>query len=429
MSRSGLTRRSLLRVVGAGAASAVAGAAAAGCGTDDKAVLSDPGKVSGSVTMWIYPIDPNHEDAWWKPKISAFRKTYGKVDVKVVVQPWANRDEQLTTAITGRKGPDVVYLIPDQVPQYAQTGALADVSDVIAADRKDFRSNALSALSYDGKLYGVPLLMGGTGTLVNTKILAAAGISSPPQTWDDVLAAAPKLKAKGYYTTEYVADVAQTLNLTFYPLLWQAGGDVLSSDGKKATFNAEPGVRALTYVKKLVDGGYVPTQSLTKVPPAEADPVAHGKVAFVTGSAVADLEATAGINPDDWDVVAPLKDTTRLTYGVVGGLSVLDSAHDMAAAKAWVRWLAAPAQLKEFDRNRKYYSPRVSVGALFGDDRLLGAQEKYVGETRAGVIHPKARQLMDLIKPHLQAALLGKVPPAQALDDAAKEVDDLLARG
>lgn len=425
---SELSRRTLLRGLGAGAAAA-AGLSLVGCGSSSGGQdVTDPSKVSGHVTMWIYPIDPNHEKDWWPARVSAFTKKYSKVKVEVVVQPWADRDTQLTTAIAGQQGPDVVYLIPDQVPQYAATGALADVSDVISKERSDFRANALAAMTYNNTLYGVPLLMGGGGTLVNTKILKAAGIAKPPVTWDDVLAAAPILKSKGYYATLYEGDVAQTLNLTFYPLLWQAGGDVLSKDGKKAAFNSSAGVAALSYVKQLVDGGYVPKDAITTTPPTESDPVALGKVAFVTDRGAGDLTSTAGINAADWTVVAPLTKAKSVGYGVVGGLSVLAGSKNTAAAKAWVNWLTAASQMKPFDIQRKYDSPRVSAGTLFTNG-LLGEQEKFDDRIKSGVIQPQARQLMDLIKPEIQAALLGKASPQAALDSAAKQVNALLARG
>ena len=401
---------------------------ATSCGSSgNEAVPQNPDEVSGKVTMWIYPIGGDLENTWWQPKVAEFKKKFAKVDVEVVVQPWANRDEQLTTAIAGGKAPDVVYLIPDQVSQYADTGALADVSDVIAKDKDDFRPNALQAMTYEDKLYGVPLLMSVTTTMVNKKAMEAAGITAIPQTWDDLLAAAPKLKAKGYYATTYQADPTATLNLSFYPLLWQAGGEVLSEDGKKAVFNSEAGVKALEFVKKLVDGGFTPKEALTAVQPVETSPFGQGKVGLTISTASSDLSAYK-LPRENYEIGAPLKDVKAVGYGTVGGLAVLDSAKDAAAAKAWVQWVTSTDQMKEFDKSRKYFPPRKSVGALFDDDALAGAEEKYLDDMRPGVISPQGRALMDLIKPHLQAALLGKVAPKEALDAAAQEVDALLAR-
>jgi multiple sugar transport system substrate-binding protein len=44
-----------------------------------------------------------------------------------------------------------------------------------------------------------------------------------------------------------------------------------------------------------------------------------------------------------------------------------------------------------------------------------------------GDSHPKARQVMTLLSPEIQSALQGRKSAKQALDDAAKQVDDLLA--
>lgn len=400
--------------------------AACGSSGGDK-IPANAKDVAGSVTMWIYPIDPNNEAAYWKPKVAEFEKSHPKAHIKVVVQPWANRDEQLTTAIAGGKGPDVVYLIPDQLPQYASNGSLEDVSDVIAKDRSDFRANALKAMTYDGKLDGVPLLMSATTLVVNKKAMQAAGITAVPKTWDDVLADAPKLKQAGYYTTEYDGAPDETLNGTFYPLLWQAGGDVLTKDGKHAAFNSAAGVNALTFVKKLVDGGYIPKDPLTTMPKAETSPTGQGKVAFLFSGGVAGLPTT--VPKSDWAIYPPLKDKVSIGYGTVGGLSVLSGSKNKAAAKAWVQWATSTPQMKVYDKKHSYYATRNSVGTLFTGNSLDAAEEKTLQYMTTGSINLKSRQLMDMIKPHLQAALLDKTSPKAALDAAAKDVNGLLGRG
>lgn len=391
-------------------------------------VSANPAKVSGTVTMWIYPIEPTGEQAAWAPRVAAFEHEYPHVKVNVVVQPWANRDEQLTTAIAGGKGPDVVYLIPDQVPGYAANGSLADVSSLIASDKSDFRSSAVNALSYNGKLYAVPLLMSATTLLVNKKAMAAAGLTQPPKTWSDLLADAPKLKQAGYYATEYDADPTQTLNETFYPLLWQAGGQVLSPDGKKAAFNSAAGVAALTFLKELVDGGYVPKDPLTTPPQTDTDPIEQGKVAFVMTGDVAALTPTSAMPLSAWTAYPPLSDKKSVSYGTVGGLAILSRSQGNPAASAWVNWVTSAGQMKTYDKSHDYFAPRISVGTLFPSSTLIGAEERTIGDVNTGVINLQARQLMSLIIPHIQAALLGQASPQQALNAAASAVNSLLAR-
>lgn len=422
--------RNLAALAVAGSLAAVGGslpATANGQLVSTNKLVAGSARMSGTVTMWIYPILPTGESAYWKPKVKAFEKIYPDVKVNVVVQPWANRDEQLTTAIAGDSAPDVVYLIPDQIPDYANEGSLTDLSSVLAGQTGDFLPQALKAMTFDGKLYGVPLLMSTTELMVNKKAMHAVGLTQVPTTWAQLLADAPKIKQAGYYTTEYDAYLSQTLNLTFYPLLWEAGGSVLTDGGKKAAFNSPAGVAALTFVKKLVDGGYVPPGPLTVEPSTDTDPVSEGKVVFAIGADVAEM--SGGPLPlSDWAVYPPLKDVKAVSYGTVGGLSVLSDSHNKAAAEAWVKWVTSPAQMKVFDKTHRYYSPRKSVGQLFSPTSLIGHEERLLPDMYVGSINVASRQILSTLAPQIQAALLGKETPKQALDTAAKSVDALLAR-
>src|SRR5262249_1067931 len=130
----------------------------------------------------------------------------------------------------------------------------------------------------------------------------------------------------------------------------------------------------------------------------------------------------------DWAVGPPLMNKKSVSYGTVGGLSVLTGSKNKAASKAWITWLTSPTQMKTFDKDHIFSSPRTSVGAVFTGEPITGDAEKYLNDMKFGVINSQSRQLMALIVPHLQAALLGKEQPQAALDAAAKEVNDLLAR-
>jgi len=392
---------------------------------------AEPNSVSGSVTMWIYPISST-EAAYWKPKVATFEKLYPHVTVSVVVQPWTNRDEQLATAIAGGKGPDVVYLIPDQIPTYANTGSLSDVGPLVASDKSDFYSNSLKALTYNGTLYGVPLLEQVTTLYANKKIMAAAGITKAPTTWAQLLADAPKIKAAGYYVTEYQANPAETLNGSFYPLLWEAGGQVLTPNGKQAAFNSSAGVAALTFIQTLVKDGYVPKDPLTTSPLPDTDPINQGKVAFVLNEDVASLTPTAEDPLSNWAVYPPLSSGTSggkvIDYGTVGGLSILSQSKNKAAAAAWVSWVTSTAQLKNYDKTHSYDSPRISTGNLYPPSTLLGQEENYLPDMTQGSIYVDSREVLSLLSSKLQAAILDDTSPQQALNAAAASVNQLLSR-
>src|SRR5690625_5305147 len=103
---SRISRRGAL---GAGAAGATALGLAA-CGGGDADVAEAPPEESedltGSIVMWIYPLADSATEEWYQTYIDSFNEKYPNVDVQVIQQGWASREEQLTTAISGGNAPD-----------------------------------------------------------------------------------------------------------------------------------------------------------------------------------------------------------------------------------------------------------------------------------------------------------------------------------
>ena len=96
---------------------------------------------------------------------------------------------------------DVVYVGQDWLPAWAAAGFVAPLDDIAPKDvldalKKEMAPFALSDMTYNGKLYGLPYYADTISFLYNKKILADNGMAVP-STWDDVMAAAEKLKAGG----------------------------------------------------------------------------------------------------------------------------------------------------------------------------------------------------------------------------------------
>ncbi|WP_344974100.1 sugar ABC transporter substrate-binding protein [Streptosporangium fragile] len=378
-----------------------------------------------TVTMWTYPViaDQAKHQAFWDEQTAAFEKANPTVDVKVEIYPWAKRDEALSTAIAGNKGPDVVYLIPDQLPKYAKT--LQPVDEYLSAEAKaDYRDNAKASVTIDGKMMGAPILMTSNPLVCNQKAFTEAGVKEYPTTWDELLELAPTFKDKGIDVTNYWADPAATLNQSFYPLLWQAGGDVFAPDGKKVAFAGPEGIKALTFLKKLVDGGYVEKDLLTGLPKFEQTNVAQNKVACTWQHVPADVETFWG--KENIKVFPPLKDAKQVGYGTVGSLSMLKAADDKDAAGKWIAFATRAEATKAYDTASGNFSPQKSTGSLYASDPVQAEMEKTLDFTTAGPLNEKARDVMGVLAPEIQAALIGKKTPEQALADAAAAADALL---
>ena len=110
---------STVRRIAAPLTALVLAAALSSCGDDSGG--SDSG-AKKSVTLWMYPVigDQAASTAYWKKVETDFEAANGDIDLKIEAQTWDKRDEKLAAAFAGKKGPDVVLQIPDQLPQYVR---------------------------------------------------------------------------------------------------------------------------------------------------------------------------------------------------------------------------------------------------------------------------------------------------------------------
>ncbi|GAA3928618.1 sugar ABC transporter substrate-binding protein [Actinomadura viridis] len=385
---------------------------------------------SNSLTVWMYPViaDQQASRTYWQQIEKDFEAAESGLDLKIELQPWDNRDQKVATALAGGNGPDIVLLGPDQVPQYVQNRTLAPVDDVTAGAGSSFLPGSLKALSVEGKLYAAPIYHTITSTIYNKELLDKAGIKTPPQTWDEIRAAAPKLKEAGVATLDYSASPEASLNLNFYPLLWQAGGTVFTPDGKKAAFNGPAGVEALTFLVDLYKDGAVPKSGLSNKNVFADQALGKKQVAMGFANVPADVKIAAGAwGKENVIVGLPLRHRKQVGFGLPGGLGVNARSKNKANADRFLRFMIDPKRITSLTAASGFLSPRTDVKAPAADETTAKFAEA-LPYAHSGEANVSARQVMSLLSAEIQATLTGKKEPRQALDDAAKQADDLLAR-
>lgn len=391
-----------------------------------------PGESSSSatVTVWMYPViaEEKAATAYWTGIEKKFESANSGIDLKIEQQPWKNRDQKLATAFSGGKGPDVLLLGPDQVPQFVENGSLAPIDKVLEADKDKFLPGALSALTVDGKLYGAPIYHTVTTALYNKRLLDKAGITSPPETWDEIKAAAPKLKQAGFATLDYAASPEMTLNQSFYPLLWQAGGSVFAEDGKTVAFNQAPGLEAMTFLKTLYDAGAIPKSSLTNDGKVADHALGKQQAAMGFANTLEDAKTvTKSWGAGNVIVGKPLENKKRVGFGLPGGLAINAGSKNIEAAEKFLSFMTQPDQVISLGSAAGWLSPRTDAPVPAKDEQAQKFEDA-LEYAFHGEVNPAARQVMSLLAVEIQAMLTGKKSPQQALDDAAKQANDLLSR-
>ncbi|MPZ81680.1 MAG: extracellular solute-binding protein [Actinophytocola sp.] len=397
------------------------GASLAACGSDDGS--ADGEGAGGSITVRVYPLKDDAADkAFWATQIEAFKKVNPDIAVTVDVQPWKDRETTLVTQITGGNAPDVAYMVPDELRAMQAKGALEPIPDSVSTE--GYRPSALSAVTVDAQLYGAPILMSVIPGTCDKKVLTQAGVTTPPATWEDLMAMAPKLKAKGLYATQVDATNAAALNTTFYPWVWQAGGDIFDKSGELSLKSSEA-VEALTFLTDLVDKGYAPKSEATTAVPLEQSAIAKRQVACEFQIEPTLLTEQWG---DDRVVIPPLKNKEQKTYGTVGSYTILKGSKNKAAAAEWLSFVTTPEVMAAVDKFGGYFAPKTTAPLEYAPGTVEAESAKYLDMTYTGPAVAKAREIQAVVAPEVQAAVLGEKTPEQALDDAAGAAQQILSK-
>lgn len=293
--------------------------------------------VSGDIT---YAFWNRTQEPAVKAEVAAFEKKYPKVKVTVDLTPWDSYWTKLQTEGQSKTLPDVFWMNNDNFKLYASNGLLAKVPASISLG--GYTKSVVDSYGYGGAKYGVPSFQAGVGVWYNKAILEKAGVPIPKAgwTWDDfqkdAKAVSDALGSQGIYG---VADDLSDGAATYYPTILQAGGYVVSSDGKKSGFDTSQGIAGLEFWRTLIANGSSPSlQQLSDT--ADIDWFTSGKAAFFWGiSSYADTMSASSIASDV--NVAPLPVGKVAANMVSGNANVMSATSaNPAAAEAFLNFLA-----------------------------------------------------------------------------------------
>ena len=146
---------------------------------------------NGQVTLTWYVRDNAVERQWEDQVIQAFRPTHPTITVELVVAPsWEGFDLRLNGMWLQGNPPDVWSPHgANAFIDYYQKGWLADLIPFINGSSPltltDFFTDSIAMYTIDGKVYGLPILGGGSFLFYNKELFDAAGVAYPPTDWDD----------------------------------------------------------------------------------------------------------------------------------------------------------------------------------------------------------------------------------------------------
>ncbi|MFD7866369.1 extracellular solute-binding protein [Streptomyces sp. NPDC057682] len=435
MTSSGISRRGALRMFGIGALG-VAGVGALGA-----CAPSPAGSGSGSnggdtkskdfdFTSWSL----NEEAA--KPSIEKIIAAWEKAEgskIRAVSYPYNEYLSQLTLKLGGGETTGAVHLDIAWLAAVAQMGKLADLGSV--AMKGGYTEVALNSGVYDGKQYGLPWNTGSIGVIANSKLLTKAGIKKHPTTIEEFEEALRALKGLGGGVVPYAAATKVAQLKDIFPWMQTFGCSLM--EGDKVTIGDDASVDAVTWYKKLHDEKLIASD----VDRFDARALfSQGKAAFyddaiigkgVTSAQAKDKTLADAMQPMKRPVVKAGDTPQALLWG--GVIAVVKGKGQDAASQFALHTTSDVATTTEYFASRAL-PPSTSAGL----DAPEVAKDTFTAEwtdkiTATATGSPfwqfaQNAQIEEAVAKQVQAVLVGKSKPKDAMKKANEEITSLLKR-
>ncbi|MFJ4221451.1 sugar ABC transporter substrate-binding protein [Curtobacterium luteum] len=358
--------------------------------------IGTPDGKGKTITVWIMNGDLS-------PKIldvaeKQFTEATG-AKVKLQLQQWDGITTKLTTALAQQDAPDVVDLGNTQVPVYAATGGLMDLSPY----KKELQGGQtwLSGLegpaTVDGKLYGAPLFAGNRAVIYNKKTWADAGVTDVPTSYDELTADLDKVKAKNPqadFSAFYMPGQYWYGGLQW---VWDAGGQIATEKGGTWTgaIDSADAVKGLTAWKDFQNSySAKSTRDINTDKPAESDVFAQGNASAILGSA--------------WEIGSITTAKPELEDQI--GTFPMPSATEGKTQPVFLGGSDLGIPSKSQNQELALYYTKILTSKKFQQDQVFGVDGWEPNSTQ--LLDAVAGDVDELHKPYFEAASTSRPTPA-----------------
>jgi multiple sugar transport system substrate-binding protein len=385
------------------------------------------------VTLQFWKFADQTADPALKRAVDRWNAANPNITVNFTTFPFTDYiGTKLTTAFAGGAGPDVFWSSAGQFLDFVTNGVAAPVDAIV--DKSQYLPAAINAVTVNGKLYGLPLEMEPLALYYRKDILSAAGVN-PPTTWDEL-----KTAAKALTTPKVSGIVVEPLvgayqNFTWYPFLWQGGGEVVNADWTASALRSDAAAAAFDLWGELIAKGYAP--KTTAAPTSGPDPLARGEAAMqICGLwAIAIIanqypDVKYGVQYDYTQLPIPPGGKNTSAYG--GWYQMANSASKhLAEAMEFTKWLWIDDKTFPPDwacKTNSKFSPNTTVNqectAVWEDDAHRKFTDVILATARAEPRYPN--QIIKAVGDGIQAAMFGGKSGSEAAALAADEIDTFL---
>ncbi|MCL2029169.1 MAG: ABC transporter substrate-binding protein [Deltaproteobacteria bacterium] len=349
--------------------------------------------------------------------------------------------EELTqrtlAGISQNNAPVLSYQGVNQIRQYVEAGQAYDLSEFVAADPRwkeanGYYPNMMALGNFNGKQYAIPFAISTPIIYYNADLLRKAGIDpdNPPKTWDEMIAAAHKIKALGAEYTGLFYDYQATGNWMWQAILYSEGGSMMNDDETKVTFADAPGIRAAKMLRRFIDEGI--KEDWTRL---------QGEQAFIAGRVGFYAASTSWLKGVEDRTRFDLRTSLfppgstgirRLPNGGNAGMIITNDPAKAKAAYEYAMFAAGPIgtaiQVKGSGYMPMHEKGTEALQEFYAANPNYKTSVAQISDIFRWYSFPgtDTLKIIDIIKDRLQAIVGRSVSPEEGITTAAERVTQLL---
>lgn len=396
-----------------------------GCGSgsaDEGGAASGDG---GTVTLKLVAADygdgptaENSSEKFWTGVVDEFQTANPGIKVDVQVINWNDIDKQVATMVQNGQMPDILQT--GDYSGFVGDGLLHKVDEVLSPNtQSDLLAKFAEFGKVDGTGYGIPFVSSARALFYNKDLFDKAGVAEPPKTWDELKAAAEKLKAAG---------VAQPFGLPLgqeeaqaESFLWFMGngGGYKDASGTWSIDSAQ-NVESFKFLKELHDAGLTTPNPGTKDRKDVWADFAAGKVGMVNGGPMSiPIFEKGGLSNFGVAPIAGKSGPLDTTLGVQDWMMAFNkNGHPEEIKKFLDFYFASSAAQKISDTYKLLPVTTSGIEKLSSDEKLKPFLDALPNATFYPFTDPKWSEVNTQIKQTVGGALSGD--PAQVLGQIQK---------
>ncbi len=403
------------------------GALVAGAALLASTALAAAGTVRVTVAEYSAKTGPYFEDAAKK-----FEAANPDIDIQIEVVPWDVLQQKLTTDISAGANADLSIIGTRWLLDFVSQGIVTPLDSYVTPEFKGrFIETFLTPSVMNGKVYGLPIAASARAMYYNKDVFSKAGIGEAPKTWDELKAAADKIKALGGGVFPFGMQGKEIeTDVYFYYAMWSYGGEIVK-DGKSG-LDSQAAMDAAKLYKGFIDAGLTQPGVTSYAREDVQNLFKQGKVATVITAPFLSNQIKAEAPKLNYGV-APIPagpGGDRGTYGVTDSIVLFENSKVKDEAWKFLDFLFTTEQRIKFDKVEGFLPVNKEEAAdpYFAENADLKVFASLLPNARFAPVITGWEEIANTTSNALQKIYLGEGEIEPTLKDAAAKANEILAK-